>query len=139
MLVLDCSVVAAWLLKDESLPESYRRTVHSAAAGEVESHGPALLPYEFANVLAVAVKQGRLTESEAAQAVSFFNEFPVKVAGTRRTPVGKMLDMATNLGLSAYDASYLVLAKELGAHLVTLDQELARAAANIGVEAAPQT
>ena len=112
--------------------------MRSAAAGEVESHGPALLPYEFANVLAAAVRQGRLTEREAAQAVSFFDEFPVKVAEIRRTPVGKMLDMATNLGLSAYDASYLVPAKELGAQLVTLDQELARAAADTDVELAPR-
>ncbi len=39
------------------------------------------------------------------------------------------LDLATETGLTAYDASYLWLARQLGAELVTLDQQLARAAA----------
>ena len=37
--------------------------------------------------------------------------------------------MANKLGLSAYDASYLWLARILGVELVTLDDRLAKAAA----------
>jgi predicted nucleic acid-binding protein len=37
--------------------------------------------------------------------------------------------LALEQGLTAYDASYLWLAKQLGAELITLDQKLARAAA----------
>jgi predicted nucleic acid-binding protein len=40
------------------------------------------------------------------------------------------LDLALETGLSAYDASYLLVAQILGAELVTLDAELATAAQN---------
>jgi predicted nucleic acid-binding protein len=39
------------------------------------------------------------------------------------------VDLALKTGLTAYDASYLWLARRLGAELVTLDKELGRAAA----------
>ncbi len=39
------------------------------------------------------------------------------------------LELAAATGLTAYDASYLWLARQLGAELVTLDRQLARAAA----------
>jgi predicted nucleic acid-binding protein len=38
------------------------------------------------------------------------------------------LELALDSGLTVYDASYLWLARQLGAELVTLDKELGRAA-----------
>jgi predicted nucleic acid-binding protein len=40
-----------------------------------------------------------------------------------------VLELAESTGLTAYDASYLWLARELSAELVTLDGQLAKAAA----------
>ncbi len=40
-----------------------------------------------------------------------------------------MLDLAETTGLTAYDASYLWLARSLGGELVTLDRKLAAASA----------
>ena len=39
------------------------------------------------------------------------------------------LELAATTGLTAYDASYLWLARQLGAELVTLDKQLAKAEA----------
>ena len=39
------------------------------------------------------------------------------------------LKLAVTTGLTAYDASYLWLARKLGAELVTLDKQLAKAEA----------
>jgi len=44
---------------------------------------------------------------------------------------GDLLELAGDTGLTAYDASYLWLARELHAELVTLDRRLAAAAAAI--------
>jgi predicted nucleic acid-binding protein len=41
--------------------------------------------------------------------------------------LGEVVDLASATGLTAYDASYLWLARHLGAPLVTLDSRLARA------------
>ena len=43
---------------------------------------------------------------------------------------------AFELGLTAYDASYLLLAQKLGCPLATLDKDLRLAANNCGVEVA---
>jgi predicted nucleic acid-binding protein len=40
--------------------------------------------------------------------------------------------LAEHFGLTTYDASYLWLARELDAELVTLDRQLAHAAAMLG-------
>ena len=42
-----------------------------------------------------------------------------------------VLDLAERTGLTAYDASYLWLARELKAELVTLDRKLAAAEAKL--------
>ena len=44
------------------------------------------------------------------------------------------IDLAIGTGLTAYDASYLWLSRQLGAELVTLDRRLAKAAAGAMTE-----
>ena len=49
---------------------------------------------------------------------------------TREIDHLETLALSERLGLTTYDASYLWLAQHLGAELVTLDRQLARAAAS---------
>ena len=86
---------------------------------------PALLGFELANVC--LIKTRRHPEQEPALAAAF--------ALRHRLGVEEMavdhddaLDLAARTGLTAYDASYLWLARQLGADLVTLDRQLERAA-----------
>ena len=48
---------------------------------------------------------------------------------TREIDHAGALELAEQFRLTAYDASYLWLARQLNAELVTLDRQLARAAA----------
>ncbi len=136
--VFDCSALASYLLDEPSLTPGVRAAVEKASAGQVEARAPGILAWEFANVLAVGLKTGRLREEEAAEAARLLAEFPVMLVAMETEACLDLAERAAKLGLSAYDAAYLLLAKQLGASLVTLDSGLARTAMEAGVEVAAQ-
>jgi predicted nucleic acid-binding protein len=132
--VLDCSVSAAWCLKDET----------SEAAGKILqrlAHEEALVPsvwtVEMANVLVAAERKGRITPSDARRAIELVLSLPIKVesADLRRLNACRLL--AREHGLSAYDAAYLELAQRAGLPLATMDRALSTAASNCGVPCCP--
>ena len=83
---------------------------------------PSMRGFELANVC--LIKARRHPEQREALTAAFrlgVKEAPVDHDGT--------LEVAAVTGLTAYDAGYLWLARQLGAELVTLDRQLAEAAA----------
>jgi len=82
---------------------------------------PALLPFELANI---AVKKlRRYPEQRAAllHAYALSDRLSIEIVAVDRIAV---VSVAEETGLTAYDASYLWLARQLGAELVTLDEKL---------------
>jgi predicted nucleic acid-binding protein len=65
-------------------------------------------------------------ESAFVSAFPLRGRLPVRLMAVDHDAV---FELAKQTGLTAYDASYLWLAQELGAELVTLDGQLASAAA----------
>ena len=117
VLVVDCSVIAAQIFQE---PER-----ESAALGMGASflYAPSLLPYEIASV---AQKKARRGENEVAYlGIELFSAMKV---GLHSVDVAEALELAARFRLSAYDASYLWLAKHLDAPLFTFDRALQRAA-----------
>ena len=115
--VVDASALAA-LLFGEPEAESVAERL-----GDARLVAPSLLGFELANVC--LIKSRRHPERQAALSAAFrlrdrlaIEEVTVDLDGA--------LELAAATGLTAYDASYLWLARQLGADLVTLDQELAR-------------
>ena len=87
---------------------------------------PALLGFELANVC--LVKSRRYPERRPALRAAFELRDRLAVEEVAVDHQGA-LDLAAATGLSAYDASYLWLARRLDAELVTLDKQLAKAQA----------
>ena len=88
---------------------------------------PALLHYEVTNGLYRYQKQGLMTSSTARSALEAALTLPLQLYGDRDLHRAA-LDLTAQLSLpAAYDAHYLVLAKQLGAELWTADRRLARA------------
>jgi predicted nucleic acid-binding protein len=116
--VVDASALAALLFGE---PEAEAVAARLAASHLV---APALLGFELANVCII---KGR-RHPEQAQALTAAYGLRDRLQIEEVTvDHDSTLQLAFASGLTAYDASYLWLARHLRAELVTLDRQLARA------------
>jgi len=93
--------------------------------GSSSLRAPELLPFEVANV---CLKKARLDWVQADAIIDAFSLLAAMAIDFVPVKHGEVLDLARASGLTAYDASYLWLAQQLNAELVTLDRRLAAAA-----------
>jgi predicted nucleic acid-binding protein len=116
--VVDASVMSAILYVEP------RRAEAATALEGARLLAPSLLPLEVANAGVKKVRGGTLTASALASALETFEALDVILAPI---DVGLVTALAVETRLSAYDASYLWLAQQLGARLVTFDARLGAA------------
>jgi predicted nucleic acid-binding protein len=122
-IVIDASVALKWFLADEEDGESALDILDSCASGRIALHGPALLEFEVANGLAIAKRKARVGDAIALKAMEGFTELGIELHPL--APLfPKVLDSCNKYNISAYDASYLALADDLKADLVTADKRL---------------
>ncbi len=90
---------------------------------------PPLLLSELRNVLAGSVRRGLVARVDALS----MQDDAALILGDRTAGVdgAAVLRTALDLGLSAYDAEFVVLARTLGVPLVTDDREVLAAAADV--------
>jgi len=134
-LILDASVALAWALPDEGSPYA-----QAALDAIIERGGsaPSLWVTEVLNGALVGERRRRMTVPETDAFVSGIEELCRKgcIQVVDRRPaqaLAAILPLARAHVLTAYDASYLELAKSTGLPLATLDRALARAATSLGL------
>lgn len=124
-LVLDCSIALAWFFPDE-------KTAFTEAALDLvaleECWVPAVWRLEFPNALLVAERRKRLSRAERHQILDEASRLRLRVDASV-PELRAISELAERHDLSTYDAAYLELAARQGATLITLDKELAAAAA----------
>jgi len=132
--VLDASVTLAWCFEDEATQDTdavLERLAEDAAIT------PALWELEVINVLLLAERRGRITESQSARFVALLTQLPIHVdsagADSAGADMGAVLAAGRHHRLTSYDAAYLVLAEREGIPLATLDARLRTAAQAAGV------
>ena len=119
--VADASALVEYLLRT-SRGNAVGATLEDS---DVTLHVPALCDVEIAAVIRRALSSRRLSEDRAREMILDYLELPI----TRHGHVGLMtriLQLRANF--SAYDATYVALAEQLDADLLTADDGLARAA-----------
>ena len=133
--VLDSSVALAWLLPDEGSEAT------DALADRLEHEPavvPAIWPLEVGNALLIAQRRGRLTEKEVDRLLSVVVELPIETEpAALNDRMSSVMSMARKLGLTAYDAAYLEIAKRRAIPLATLDARLRHACGQSGIEVLP--
>ena len=129
--VVDNSVVMSWCFKDET--NKYADTVLDRLK-EATAVVPSIWPLEVVNVLLVAERQKRLSESDSMRFITLLSQLPIMVEPERPEKMMKdLLALARANNLSSYDASYIDLAMRRGFIIATLDNRLIEAARRIDV------
>jgi len=131
-MVIDASVVLRWLLESDPDP-------HASQAMEALDERFALVPvlwhFEVANGLRNAVRAG-IHPPETITAFADRLEL-LDIRTDSVTPhLRRLGNEAVISGLTAYDVSYLLLARDRGLPLATFDAELAATARSTGVDLA---
>ena len=133
-LVVDNSVAMRWLFADGSEADRQYASEVAALVETSEVHVPALFVTEAANVISRALKVGVISPQEGESRFYLIKNMQASFDPMESIHSAMPLAMkAFEEGLSAYDATYLLLAKKLGCPLATLDKNLRRAAKNCGV------
>ena len=133
-LVVDNSVAMRWLFADGSEADRQYASEVAALVETCEVHVPALFVTEAANVISRALKVGVITPQECESIFDLLHAMQASVEPIDSTQSAMPLAIkAFEEGLSAYDATYLLLAKKLGCPLATLDKDLRQAAKKCGI------
>ncbi len=117
MNVVDCNVLAYLLVNGEHTARARALLEHDA-----DWHSDALIVVELANVLATAMRVRGLTMKDAS--VVLTQAQTVVGPGLHAASHQETLALAAQFHVSAYDARYLVVARNLGRKLVTEDVKL---------------
>ena len=116
--VIDCSAFVAMLFDEEAGPEVAGRL------GTATLVAPILLHYEIAGV---CLKKLRRFPAEREASLAACHQRHRPSLETLDVDYAAVLALADRTGLTVYDASYLWLARSLGAELVTLNVKLEQA------------
>jgi predicted nucleic acid-binding protein len=130
--VVDASVALKWYLPE---PEADRAEtlLEAAMAGTVALAAPELLLLEVGNACWKHVRRGELSPEEALTALRRLKQSPIRWVPDADLALAA-LDLASALGCTVYDATYLVLSQVLHAVVVTGDRKLCVLCANAGLD-----
>jgi len=129
--VLDCSFTMAWLFEDEG-NQATDDILHQMK--ERIAVVPTIWPLEVANVLLMAQKHKRISAATASGFVDALAALPIIVDETTSTrAMHSIYTIAESNRLAIYDAAYLELAVREKIPLLSLDQDMVKAAKKMNV------
>ena len=118
--IVDASALAALLFGEPRAEEIAR------ALGDEQLAAPALLPFELASVCLKKITMRPEQSDAVIDAFSLFQRMSIDIVEVDHV---QTVLLARETGLTAYDASYLWLTRELAGELVSLDEKLRAATA----------
>ena len=131
--VLDTNVVGKWYLqRSEVYVAQTTALLRRYQAGSLQLAIPTILRYELTNVLARGVRQQRLTAADAKSALAGFLFLALPEVSVHDR-MDDALELALQERCSAFDALFLIVARDLNWPLVTDDRALSERANRLGI------
>jgi predicted nucleic acid-binding protein len=117
--IVDASALAA-----ATFLETEAATIEARLSGH-KLFAPHLLPYEMSNICWRKMRQNPDKRAAIFEQLIYSRSLPIQL---RDVDFPQVVELANRHGLTAYDASYLWLARNMNVELVTLDKDLKEAA-----------
>lgn len=116
-LVTDTSVFVKWLNQvNEQNLDNADKILQEVKSGQAEIIVPELIKYEIGNVL---LKGKQLTPSQAYVSLGTAYSLPVTFVSESEEQAKETYALAHDLNITYYDASFMSLAQQYGATLIT--------------------
>lgn len=116
-LVVDSSVMVKWLNQEnENYLEQADRIIEDAQKGKIIILTPELAKYEVGNALLFKKK---ITSDKAKVLLSSFYSLPIQFIVQSQDSANETYDIANKENITYYDASFIALARQENAILVT--------------------
>lgn len=129
--ILDSSVALSWCFEDERTPATKALLDRVA---ETTALVPQHWPLEVLNGLMMAERRKRIDAPTRRRLAEFLRDLPIAPDPDTVGQIwGATQQLAERFRLTVYDAAYLELARRRHLPLATLDAELGRAGAALGV------
>lgn len=123
--VVDANVGIKHFIPDP-LSDKVDRLLAHLAYPQTEIFVPDLFYIESANIFLKYVRAGRYNTANLQENLATIKAFPLSVFSTAEL-MAEAVNIALTYQISAYDASYVALAQQVLAPLLTLDQRLVNA------------
>jgi predicted nucleic acid-binding protein len=123
-LMPDCSVLVKWKISTEPHAAEAREMLHDWESGAIALCAPDQLRTEIIAAFLKALRQQRLTEDEARQAVRESLALALKYYKTTPIVLQRAFDIAWHYGLRPYDCIYVAMAERKKVEFWTGDQRL---------------
>ena len=116
--VVDASVILKWVLGDERESDQYKamKLLNAWVEGAAELSAPTLWQYEVGNFL------GRELPEESAEKMDLLLNLNIKSVDLADSIFRRCLNWMRQKNVSFYDVSYLAVALEIQATLITADE-----------------
>jgi len=114
-LIVDTSVIISVITN-----ESHKTKLIRATKGE-ELIAPISLHWEIANAFSAMFKRNRISLEQAKEAMKYYSQIKIRFV---EVDLNKTLDIAFNNNIYAYDAYFIVCAKQYKSKLISLDKGL---------------
>jgi predicted nucleic acid-binding protein len=121
--VIDASVLGAAFFKERRYQEAYRLISSN------DLFAPNLVGYEMSSIACKKLEESPHQSQAIQEALRLFLQMEIRWMDVDYSQV---VNLAVATGLTAYDASYLYVSRELNIPLITFDSKLAMVARNWG-------